>query len=190
MCGLLAISLSAQEPASQSQCWYNDPNDPDNMILAPCNKVSVATGESKAGDSKSAQTTSNSQAANSNSQLTTQQSTGSSPLVASDWCVAQSRNSQPTASSNSSDHNSSRTPGCDVGLGVSLFTHNRLSLVSVLGTKTLGIGLALIVVKPTPSFPRVVALALGVVARYDSSGIYREVYPALGATLSFRGASQ
>lgn len=105
------------------------------------------------------------------------------PLVASGWCVVQSRNTRP-GSTSADDHHA---PGCDIGLGVSLYTHNRLSVVSVLGTRTLGLGLALTVVKPTPAFPRVVALALGLVVEYDSGGIYRRVYPALGATMSFRG---
>lgn len=188
---LPACSLFAQatKPGSQ-QCWFDDPTDPDNMILASC-KPEVAnsqptTGQPQPATPKPIQPSDNSQPTN------LQPATHSiGPLIASGWCVVQSGKSKPASSTvNPTTGNSGTgnpTPGCDIGLGVSLFTHNRLSLVSVLGTKTLGIGLALIVVKPTPSFPRVVALALGLVVQYDSSGIYRQVYPVLGATMSFRG---
>lgn len=197
-CSLPAQTSSSQSASSQpQQCWFTDPTDADNLILAPCD-TGVATDKPKV-DKLSLVTPKPAQPdvqpspaqIQSQSQLATHDV---GPLTASGWCVIQPRNSnlkQSSSTSNSaSDSSSSHTaPGCDVGLGLALFTHNRLSLVSVLGTKTLGIGLALIVVKPSPTFPRVVALALGIVVQYDSSGIYRQVYPALGATMSFRGSN-
>lgn len=178
-CSLPAQTSSSQSASSQpQQCWFTDPTDADNLILAPCD-TGVATDKPSPAQIQS------------QSQLATHDV---GPLTASGWCVIQPRNSnlkQSSSTSNSASDSSSphTAPGCDVGLGLALFTHNRLSLVSVLGTKTLGIGLALIVVKPSPTFPRVVALALGIVVQYDSSGIYRQVYPALGATMSFRGSN-
>jgi len=81
----------------------------------------------------------------------------------------------------------SSRPGCDVGIGVSLFSWKRLSWVAVLGSKTVGVGVAWRAYSPTPQFPHVIAVALGLVSSHDSSGIDRHPYPALGATLSFGG---
>ena len=186
-CSLVAQTSSSQpansQPQQVTQCWFTDPADFDNLILAPCD-TGIPTGKPSLVTPKPAQP-------DAQAQLAATHDVG--PLTASGWCAIQSRNSKQTSSSSStsSDSTSSHAgPGCDAGLGLALFTHNRLSLVSVLGTKTIGIGLAWVVVKPSPTFQHVVALAVGVVVRYDSSGIYRQVYPALGATMSFKGSVQ
>jgi hypothetical protein len=192
-CLLATYPLAAQE---SQQCWFNDPNDPDNLILTPC-KVETPNGKPLAGKPQTQPQPTPKPAPPADKSTPTPHSSG--PLVAGGWCAVQARNMKPHSSTgNSVDPTSGTTPnhgpGCDAGLGLALLTfHNRqhqptrLSLVSVLGTKTLGIGLAWIVIRPTPSFPRVVALAIGAVVQYDSGGIYRQVYPALGATMSFRG---
>lgn len=72
--------------------------------------------------------------------------------------------------------------GCDVGLGLSLYRINHLSFVGVLGTKSLGAGLAF-VVKRSPT----IAIAIGFVVPYDSSGIYSNPRLAIGATLNLKG---
>lgn len=88
------------------------------------------------------------------------------------WCVVHTR--EPAESE----------PGCDIGAGIALQRWRRLSWVAVVGAETLGTGLAWIAHRPERG--PVVAVAAGVVVRYDSTGISAgEVYPALGATLSF-----
>lgn len=89
-------------------------------------------------------------------------------LVAAGWCVF------------ASDDTSA--PGCDMGVGLALHRWGRLSAVAIVGTETLGCGLAWTARRgPGP----VIAVGVGVVARYDAAGISTELHPAVGCTLSF-----
>lgn len=74
-------------------------------------------------------------------------------------------------------------PGCDVGVGVSLVSHGRLRWVAAIGSSTIGTGLGWIVGR---SELGVIAVSVGVIVPYDDQGINGEqLYPAIGATLSF-----
>lgn len=92
-----------------------------------------------------------------------------SPLVPAVWCAAKS----------------SAGPGCDVGAAVALAHRGRWALVGVVGSKTAGAGVAFTAYEPTAEFAHRIAVAAGVVARYDSKGISTRAYPALGVTLSW-----
>lgn len=136
----------------------------------------------------------------------------SSPLVGAAWCtlrVSQSKSgptrpipgggedsagdpNDPDSDLNPdpSMNDQSTNPGCDIGAGLALYRFKRfprLSWVAVLGRSTTGTGLAWTAYRPAPdSTGPILAVAIGAVVRYDVDGIYvREVYPALGATLSF-----
>lgn len=94
------------------------------------------------------------------------------PIVASAWCAVQKDGG----------------PGCDLGAGVSLLHFHRLNLVAVIGSKTVGAGLAWVAYRPSSAtgFQHTLAVAIGLVAPYDSkAGVSRAIYPALGATLAF-----
>lgn len=93
-----------------------------------------------------------------------------SPLIASVWCGV-----------SSSEQNS---PGCDAGLGISLTTYHKFSFVSVVGTKTIGLGLAYTAYTPTEQFPHYIAIAFGVITSYDKGGIKTKIHPALGTTIT------
>lgn len=115
-----------------------------------------------------------------------------SPLTAAGWCTFAK---EGEGSEEESDEGGGEpTPdeegeplgiggsGCDVGLGLSLYRVNHLSFVGVLGTKSLGVGLAF-VVKRSPT----IAVAIGFIVPYDSSGIYSQPRLAIGATLNLKG---
>jgi hypothetical protein len=90
---------------------------------------------------------------------------------------------QPEMTSESSDFN-----GCDAGFAASLINRGRLHLVAVIGTSSVGTGFAWSFSK-TGSRP--MAAALGVMANYDSKGIYSDTLAlTLGATVSLRGIDQ
>lgn len=135
-----------------------------------------------------------------------------SPLVGAAWCTLRVSESKPESARpipggggdsggdpNDPDtpsnpdlsiNDQSTNPGCDIGAGLALYRfrrYPRLSWVAVLGRSTTGTGLAWTAYRPTPdSTGPILAVAIGAVVRYDVDGIYvREVYPALGATLSF-----
>lgn len=95
-----------------------------------------------------------------------------SPLVGAAWCQV----GQAEAGAS----------GCDVGLGVALYRWHHLAAVAVVGQESVGAGLAWVV---TPSDYRgpSVAVAVGMVAHYDSSGIQTDPQPALGVTIAFTG---
>ncbi len=98
-----------------------------------------------------------------------------SPLVAAGWCAVDS--GEPAAA----EEGDEPTTGCDAGVGVALWTWRRLAPVAVIGTRTVGAGVAYL------AYNRV-AIALGVVAPYDKSGIHAGgAQLALGATFSFGG---
>lgn len=91
-------------------------------------------------------------------------------VVAAAWCAIRTNDDEPN-------------PGCDVGVGVSLFRRDNWALVAAIGSSTVGVGVARIVGR---SELGVIAVSLGVIASYDDQGIDgQNLYPALGATLSF-----
>lgn len=121
-----------------------------------------------------------------------------SPLVMSVWCVAALDEDDPGAppapepldgeGAPPAPAPDEGPPGCDGGPGLALarFFNGRLAWVAVLGTKTLGTGLA--VVPHRPRRGPILAVAAGVVVRYDlATGIEDEPHLALGVTASFRG---
>lgn len=78
--------------------------------------------------------------------------------------------------------------GCDAGVGYGLvgrdFAQGRLSLVGVLGAKSLGFGVAW----TFGDWRRPVSVALGLVAPYDQGGVYGdEAALAVGATVGVGG---
>lgn len=101
-----------------------------------------------------------------------------SPLAGAGWCVVRGKKKSDTSKTEEPDK-----PGCDVGAGLSLLRYKRAAWVAVLGTETLGTGVAWLAHQPKRG--PAIAVAIGVVVRYDSSGIETRLYPALGATLSF-----
>lgn len=106
------------------------------------------------------------------SPVAAQESHSPSPVVGAGWCAVKMGDEE--------------TPGCDIGAGVALVHVNRISWIAVVGTKTVGMGLAW-----TVSNKPVVAVAVGVICEYDETGIDgSKVYPALGATLSFNRGAQ
>lgn len=76
------------------------------------------------------------------------------------------------------------SPGCDVGVGTALAAHDRVSWVATIGVETIGTGVAW---TANPSGRPIVAVGVGAVARWSESGVESEVYPAIGATVSFGG---
>lgn len=114
-----------------------------------------------------------------------EESTGHrSPLIAAGWCVVSDGEEKAVADDNAeTEEEEPAEPGCDAGLGIALYRWRRLAWVAVAGSETLGTGVAWISYQPK-SGP-VIAVALGLVARYGSRGIEPKVHLAIGATLSF-----
>lgn len=122
-------------------------------------------------------------------------------IAAAGWCVVTDRKSESKSTDQpsqppddsfppQSDESESTSPlGCDIGIGFSLYTHNRLAIVAVVGSESIGSGLAWIInphAKSESDHRPVMAIAIGIVTPYDSSGIGRDVQLALGMTLSLR----
>lgn len=68
-------------------------------------------------------------------------------IAAAGWCVVQSSSNQSDQSNpddsfppQSDESDSSSALGCDIGIGFSLYTHNRLALVAVVGSESIGSG--------------------------------------------------
>lgn len=99
-------------------------------------------------------------------------------LAAAGWCVLKTDSREDRAD------DLADLPGCDLGMGVAIVRHRRLSWVAVIGTQTLGTGVAWRV-GGGDGIP-VVAVAVGAVVRWDETGVdATEVLPAVGATLTF-----
>lgn len=119
-----------------------------------------------------------------------------SQIAAAGWCVVQSSNNQSDQSNpddsfppQSDESESSSALGCDIGIGFSLYTLNRLALVAVVGSESIGSGVAWIInphKKSETDHRPVMAIAIGIVTPYDGNGIGRDVQFALGMTLSLR----
>ena len=103
-----------------------------------------------------------------------------SPLVAAAWCSI--RGDRPETEGDEAEDPA--TPTCDAGVGFALQRWERASWVIVIGRRTVGSGFAWRVHQPNGRGP-VIAVAIGVVVSYDSGGIYTELAPALGTTVSF-----
>src|SRR6185295_2569889 len=80
-----------------------------------------------------------------------------SPLSAATWCVVKQRPTEPAAPAASADEGGEPTAtpapekrdlGCDLGMGVALYRWHRLSLVGVIGTRSIGAGFGFIVAEP------------------------------------------
>lgn len=105
----------------------------------------------------------------------------SSRISAAGWCVINNGDEDDDGVGNESLDTSSI--GCDIGIGLSLYRHRHLAWVGVLGSKSVGTGLAFIV---NPDQSPVIAVAIGVITGFDERGIRQDVQLALGTTLSFR----
>lgn len=114
-----------------------------------------------------------------------------SPLVGGVWCAAASDPwvlDEPVDADGDGELDEPATvDACDAGLGLALWRWKRLAPVAVVGTKTVGLGVALIAHRAASG--RVFAVALGLIAPWNSeSGIHADkARLALGATFSFGG---
>lgn len=117
-----------------------------------------------------------------------------SSLSAAGWCQIVSSESQISEEDLSNDLGNI---GCDIGLGLRLVSlYKSLSLVGVLGSKSVGIGIAHTILDSLNS-TLTYSIALGIVAPFDSNGIYSDhLTLAIGTNigmspkLSTGGASQ
>lgn len=118
-----------------------------------------------------------------------------SQIAAAGWCIVTDSSSkdpieQPDDSFHPQEDEQSTSLGCDIGIGFSLYTyHNRLAVVAVVGSESIGSGIAWIInphAKSATDHRPVMAIAIGIVTPYDGSGIGRDVQLALGMTLSLR----
>lgn len=121
-------------------------------------------------------------------------------IAAAGWCVVQSSDQsesepldpidQPDDSFPPQADESNSALGCDIGIGFSLYTYrNRLAVVAVVGSESVGSGVAWILnphAKSSSDHRPVMAIAVGVVTPYNKGGIGRNVQLALGMTLSLR----
>lgn len=120
-------------------------------------------------------------------------------IAAAGWCVVQSSNQSESDQSNNQppddsfppqeDDQSTTNLGCDIGVGFSLYRYKRIAGVAVLGSESLGVGIAWILnpyARSDIDNRPVIAIAAGIVTAYDTRGISRDVQFALGATLSLR----
>lgn len=94
-----------------------------------------------------------------------------------------------TPTSDESDQESSDFNGCDAGFAASLTHFGRLHIVAVIGTSSIGTGFAWSIAE-IGAGNRPMAVAIGVMANYDSKGIYSDTLAlTLGATISLRGSN-
>lgn len=93
------------------------------------------------------------------------------------------------------DESESISPlGCDIGIGFLLYRpsnpkFNRFALVAVVGSKSLGPGIAYILnpnAKSEADHRPIMAIAVGVTTPYDENGIVMDPKLTLGMTLSLR----
>jgi hypothetical protein len=113
------------------------------------------------------------------------------PVMPAAWCAVKSRKADvPPVPDPEEPAVETLTPstevGCDIGAALRLWgwAENRVVAVGVLGTESVGFGLAIVPYRPRSGM--VGAVAVGIVAPYDAEGIYSDgVAVAVGATLSF-----
>lgn len=120
-------------------------------------------------------------------------------VFAAVWCKVVSQKEQKNGDSEA-ENSDSETPeepqnetesnnfrGCDAGFAASLAHYKRFHWVAVIGTSSIGTGFAWSVAKLGVN-NRPMAVAIGVMANYDSKGIYSDSLAlTLGATVSLRG---
>jgi hypothetical protein len=122
-------------------------------------------------------------------------------VAAAGWCVVANNNQSdsqppddPLLAPDPNDQSSDESLGCDMGVGFSLYTyHDRLAWVAVLGSESLGSGVAWIInpqAKSAADHRPIIAIAIGIVTPYDTQGISNNIQFALGATLSLRGVKE
>lgn len=118
-------------------------------------------------------------------------------IAAAGWCVVTSKDSrseqppnQPDDSFPPREDEQSTSPGCDVGIGFLFYQYKHLGLVGVIGSKSLGPGIAWIINPDARSeidHRPVMAIAVGITTPYDEDGIYGDnIQLTLGMTLSLR----
>lgn len=95
-------------------------------------------------------------------------------IVAAGWCTFQT---------GEADEEEEVPPGCDLGVGVSFFGRGPWRVVAAVGSWSVGVGLARVAVRPKRG--PVIAVAIGLIVPYDSSGIDPHPRLALGATFGF-----
>lgn len=118
-----------------------------------------------------------------------------SPFVAAGWCTVKESGEDSTATDPIDGGEDTQTTTdsdsdsyCDMGIGFALYTKGRVSIVGVIGSMSTGLGLGVRI--PTPERGPILAVAIGVLVRYDADGIGRDIRPGLGITLTFgRGDS-
>lgn len=73
-------------------------------------------------------------------------------------------------------------PDCDGGVGIQLYRVSpQWSILGVVGTKTVGVGIGYKVAKS-------IQIGAGVAVEYDGNGLYTDdIYPTVGATISLWG---
>lgn len=112
-----------------------------------------------------------------------------SPYAAAGWCtIRKSGENGASALSSDGDSGDGSDDGgdgyCDMGVGFAIYGWKNFYLVGVVGSKSAGPGIAYKI--PTPEGAPVLAVALGLLFRYDSEGgIGRNLRPGLGMTLTF-----
>lgn len=123
-------------------------------------------------------------------------------IAAAGWCVVTDQNQESVTDPVDEPPDDSFPPqpdeqptqpnqlGCDIGIGFSLYTYrNRLAFVAVVGSESIGSGVAWILnpdAKSDSDHRPIMAIAIGIVTPYDGNGIGRNVQLALGMTLSLR----
>lgn len=131
-------------------------------------------------------------------------------VAAAGWCVVTDQESNSDSSSIDQPPDDSFPPqpdeqpeqpnqlGCDIGIGFLLYRpsnpkYNRFALVAVIGSESLGPGIAYILnpnAKSEADHRPIMAIAFGVIAPYDGNGIGRDLQLALGMTLSLRQGAE
>lgn len=127
-------------------------------------------------------------------------STSLAQIAAAGWCVVtDSKDSRsqlseqpeepPDDSFPPQDDEQSTSLGCDIGIGFLFYQYKHLGLVGVIGSKSLGPGIAWIINPDARSeidHRPVMAIAVGITTPYDEDGIYQDIRLTLGMTLSLR----
>lgn len=117
-------------------------------------------------------------------------------VAAAAWCVVQSSNQSDQSSPQPDDsfppqpdEEQSSSLGCDVGIGFLFYQYKHLGLVGVVGSESIGTGIAWIInprAKSSTDHRPIMAVAVGVATPYDSNGIGKDLQLTLGMTLSLR----
>lgn len=119
-------------------------------------------------------------------------------VAAAGWCVVTDSKStdsdpieQPPDDSfpPQQDEQLSNQLGCDIGIGFIFYQYKHLGLVGVVGSESIGVGVAWIInprARSDTDHRPVMAVAIGTATPYNSNGIGRDIQLTLGMTLSLR----